>query len=329
MRLPGISFVALFLFASVGRAAPFKPSDVSAAAVWVAHVDVDVLRDSYILKKAVDTFPAFRDLTHARLETLKEKGGVDLSKDLHGVTVYGKDADKRHSAMIVYADVNRQLMIDKANKTKDHKVTRHGDYEIHSWRMSIYGKSHMAAGAFFKSNVIVYATTPEGVAGALDVLGGKIAALANDSPLARSARPGTTLLARSKDVNPHTPCPVLAQAASFRVAMGERNSMSFFRANIAMKSHDAAEETNKVFEGLSALVALRDGSDADVMKLVHGLKTTVEGDTLKVRWDAAGADVWTVIEKQGRQFAEHMGNHGRSNKSGKGSQGKNSLDDDF
>ncbi len=75
-----------------------------------------------------------------------------------------------------------------------------------------------------------------------------------------------------------------------------------------------AAQFKAINDGFKALAALRFSGDADVMKLIDGLKTTVSGDTLLVRWEASAADVWKVIEKIGKKAAEHFQQHGGTGK---------------
>ena len=104
---------------------------------------------------------------------IRDKAGVDLRKDLHGVTLYGPDADKKHAVAIVFATVNKKLLIEKAQKASDHKVTRRGGIEIHSWTAKHFGKTEPAASAFYKDDAMVFAANVDGVSKAIDVLSGK------------------------------------------------------------------------------------------------------------------------------------------------------------
>ena len=53
------------------------------------------------------------------------------------------------------------------------------------------------------------------------------------------------------------------------------------------------------------------------MKLVNGLKTTVNGNTVRIRWEASADDVWTVVEKVAKKIAEHVKNAKAGNAGGK------------
>src|SRR5208283_2434536 len=145
MKRFAATFAALALLAAVGQAAPLDSKNVSADAKWVVHVDVDAVRDSQVVQKAFDTCPMLKD-SGKHFEILREKIGLDLRTDLHGITLYGRDTEKTHGVAIVFATVNQKLLLEKAEKATDHKVTKHGSIDIHSWTQKGGRKTHTAAG---------------------------------------------------------------------------------------------------------------------------------------------------------------------------------------
>lgn len=307
MKLFASTFAALALFAAVGQAAPFDSKNVAADAKWVVHVDVDAVHDSLVVKKAFETCPLLKNDSGKHFDKIIEKFGVDLRKDLHGMTLYGRDTDKTHGVAIVFAKVNQKLLLDKAAHATDHKATKHGEIDIHSWTQKCGPKPHTAAGAFYKPDVLVFAASVEGVAAAIDVLDGKSHGITDPkSPLGGHVYSGSIFLARAIAIRPETRCPVLKQAASFRVALGEHDGKSFYRAKLVMKSPEAAAQLKAINDGFQAMGSLKFSGDADVMKLIDGLQAKVEGSTVRIRWDASADDVWTVAEKLAKKAAEHF-----------------------
>ncbi|MEI8375081.1 MAG: hypothetical protein WCJ35_19845 [Planctomycetota bacterium] len=307
MKLFASTFAALALLAAVGQAAPFDSKNVAADAKWVVHVDVDAVHDSLVVKKAFETCPLLKNDSGKHFDKIIEKFGVDPRKDLHGMTLYGRDTDKTHGVAIVFAKVNQKLLLEKAAHATDHKVAKHGEIDIHSWTQKCGPKTHTAAGAFYKPDVLVFAASVEGVAAAIDVLDGKSPGITDlKSPLGGHVYSGSILLARAIAIRPETRCPVLKQAESFRVALGEHDGQSFYRAKLVMKSREAASQVKAINDGFQAMVSLKFSGDADVMKLIDGLQATVKGSTVRIRWDASADDVWTVAEKLAKKAAEHF-----------------------
>jgi hypothetical protein len=307
MKLSAATFAALALLAVVGQAAPLDSKNVAADAKWVVHVDVDAVRDSLVVKKAFETCPLLKNESGRHFDKIRERVGVDLRKDLHGITLYGRDTDKTHGVAIVFATVNQKLLLEKAEKATDHKVTKHGNIDIHSWTQKCGPKAHVAAGAFYKPDVLVFAASVEGVAAAIDVLSGKSPGITDPkSPLGGDVHAGSSILVRAIAIRPETRCTILKQAQSFRVSLGEHDGKSFYHASLVMKSPEAAAQVQAINDGLKAFAALKFSGDVDVMKLVNGLKATAKDNTVQVRWEASADDVWTVVDKIAKKAVEHM-----------------------
>jgi hypothetical protein len=285
--------------ASVASAEPLDLGRVPAKAVWMMHADMDAARESTVVKRMVER--AMKK--HPQLETMLGMGskmmGMDPRKDLHDVTVYGLDTDKKNAVMVVHADANREFLEKMVEKARDHETTKHRDYTLHQWTHKGWkGRAgETVVGAFFKDDVMVFARSADRVEMALDVLDGKVESVDGDSPLAGRTRPGSILVGRAVAIDPDTKCPVLKQGRGYRVAMGENEGESFYRARLEMDSEEAARQAEAVTEGFVALGKLRFGDEPQVMKLIDGVETTTSGSTSSIAWNAKADDVWTVAEK--------------------------------
>ena len=144
---------------------------------------------------------------------------------------------------------------------------------------------------------------------ALDVLARESPGITGrDSLLAGRTLPGSILIVRAAAVDPKTPFAVLKQTDLFRIALGENNGQSFYRARLNMKSTEAVAQVKTIAEGFR--VSLNKGIDPEALKLIDGLKVAGEGKTLNVTWNAKADDVWAAIEKGVQKMREHMQKRG-------------------
>ena len=95
-------FCALGLAASTTLAGPLNRADVSAQAVWVAHIDCDTLRPTTLgqylvteLEKpdATTKFAAFQSIF-----------SFDPRKQLHGITLYDAGSTPEDGVLLLYVD---------------------------------------------------------------------------------------------------------------------------------------------------------------------------------------------------------------------------------
>ena len=306
-------FAAAMLVSAATRisAAPLDLAAVPADAKWLMHFDMDAARDSVVVQRAWERMLKMHPHAGGMMDMVSRMAGMDPRKDLRDATAYGLDTDKRNGVMIVRAKANREFLTRMVEKAADHKTMKHGEHTLHAWTHKRGRHSGPVVGAFHKDDVMVFARTEAGVTRALDVLDGRQAAVTGDGPLAGRVRPGSIVVARASAVDPDTKCPVLKQGEGFRVALGEHEGKSFYRARLEMASPTAADAAEDVVAGFTALGRLRWGGEADAMKLVEGVKTVVEGDTCTISWDADAEGVWKVVERAADAWEKrHRGRRG-------------------
>ncbi len=305
----GLALAAGLGFVAAARAEPLNLAQVSGDAKWVGHLDVDALRASTVVNKAWKKGLEIRKDAQARLDKLREKIGMDITKDVHGVTAYGKEPGKETGVLIVHAKLDQKFLLDKAEKAPDHKVEKFGAYDLHSWTAKHHGKTRTVWGAFYKSDRLVFASGMDELKDALQVLEGKSPG-AGDSPLHGDVKPGTTLLFRATGLRKFDlskKCPFAKYVEAFRFSMGENDGKSFFSAKVVAKNEEAAEDLGEVVEGFKALADLHVGDDAKAKKLVDALHVTTHGKALSIHWTASANEVWNMVEKHAKWLAEHHG----------------------
>ena len=280
-------------------AAPLDPAVVPGDAVWLMHLDMDAARASTVMKRVHDRVLAMHPHAGTMFEMAAKMTGSDPRKDLAGVTVFGFDTNKRNAVMVVRGRANREFLTRMVEKAPDHRTMEHQGRTLHSWthKRGHGGHAETLVGGFFADDVIVIARSEAHVKNAFDVLDGKQPAVAADSPLAGRVRPGSILVARAAAVNPDTKCPVLRQGKAFRVALGEHEGTSFYRARLAMDSSGAAGNVEGVVKGFVSLVMLRWGEQESVKAMAAAVQTAVEGDTCDIAWDGSAEEVWKIFSK--------------------------------
>jgi hypothetical protein len=316
MRIWGIGAVLALGMAATAAAGPVDFKQVSAAAKWVVHFDVDAMRQSTLVQrtyeKCVGSFPN----AEARLrETtdLVEHLGIDLSRDLHGLTAYGMKVGELDGVFLVDANVDQKMLLEKADQAPDHKVTSHGAYQIHSW-IDAQGKKHEhpMAGAFYKSSVLVFAPTAEQVAAALDVLDGKSPALAAaPSPLAAAAPAGTMLLIRAiglADAKLPWKSPLVTKSETLAIAIGEQDSKTLAEAALATKSPQTAEQVKSIIDGARSMAELQHGDDPDAVKVMKMFKVSMAGKAVKIEFSGPVDEVWGAMDKAIDEVIKHRKN---------------------
>jgi hypothetical protein len=305
MRVWGVASAIVLGVAAAASAGPLELKQVSAEATWIVHFDVDAMRESTLVQrvyhKCVENWPAVQ--RHLREVTdLVDHLGIDLTKDLHGLTAYGMKAGDPDGVFIVDANVDQKMLLEKADQAPEHQTAQHGTYVVHSW-IDAQGRKHEhpMSGTIYKANTLIFAPTVELVKLALDVLDGKSPAAAGKaSPLAAQIPAGTLIVVRASglaDARLRWKSPLLTQSETFGVMIGEREGKVSFEGRLTARSKEIAEKAKAVVDGARAMAELHHGQDANAMKVVNRLKASVADKTLCVEFSAPVDEFWAQAEK--------------------------------
>ena len=89
------------------------------------------------------------------------------------------------------------------------------------------------------------------------------------------------------------------------MTIGERDGKVLFDGTLIAKSKETADKAKAVVEGARAMAELHHGQEAEAMKLIKALKTTVADKTLSVEFSAPVDEFWTQAEKAVQKAIEH------------------------
>jgi hypothetical protein len=310
MRIWVIAAAVVLGFAGFARADALDLKEVAGDAKWAAHLDVDAMRAASVVVKAHDLAMEKCPPAHLLLEAVKSRIGMDPRTDVRSVTIYGKQIGQPEHVLIIDANFNQTLLLEKAKSAPDHKVTTYGSYELHSWVQN-KGKhhEHPVTGVFYKPTVLVIGPCVDQVKAALDVLDGKAAnQSAAGAPLAGEVPAGAILVVRAVGIDSaKVPChsPLIKQSESLRLALGENQGESFLSGCLQTKCPIVADQVKTVIEGGRALALLQHGYDEDSVKLINSMKVAVKDKAVTVEFRAPADDVWKQAVKVAKEIIQH------------------------
>jgi len=302
------SVLAAIICLAAGRAVRSAPPDFAQApadAVWVVHADFDALHKSTVYRNFMATVLPRCKLLADHAAKINEQLGMDLSKDLHGMTVFGPKLSQHKATLVMRADWDLQTFRRKLALAKDHAVSTSGGYEIHRFTRENHGQVRTLAGACWQPGTFVFAQTPDEVRSGLDVLDGHRPHIAGrGSPLAAEVPPGTVFLARMIEVGDSLPVesPLLKQTEQIELACGENAGEFFFRGKLVAKDAAAAQQVKKVLDGFLAMARMQASTDADSLKLLDRLELRVEARTVLLDFHVAAADLAVQLEKMVEEY---------------------------
>jgi len=313
-----LAVAVLFGLVAVVRAEPLDLKQVSAEAKWAAHLDIDALHASGLFQKARAQMLKEHPEAEKHLAMCREMWNFDPCKDLHGITIYGRQLKKDTGVAIVRAKVDRKKLVEKAKAAPDHRLSTYGKYELHSW-IHAKGSKHerSMAGAFYTSEVIVFGGSAEEVMAALDVLDGTKPNFAAKAPKLCGAIPKGAILvggvAGLGDANLPCKCPLAKQVDLLMFDIGEYQGQVFVDGTVMAKTATVAQQMKTVAEGALALAALMHNNDADTVKLIGAAQVTVADKAVSLKWSASVDAAWAQLQKciaKAKAMHKDWGHHG-------------------
>ena len=313
-RICVIAATVLLGWAGVAHAGPLELKNVPANAKWVAHVDFDAAHSSPVvqamLKQVAKDWPGAAE----RVGKFCHKVGLDDCKDLHAATAYGTTLERHKGVLILQAKWNAKALQEKAEKAPDHKTSKYGKYEIHTWTAHKGSKhAHQVAGTLYKPDVLVLASSPESLTAAINALDGKAASLAGkQSPLADKVSPGAIVVARAVDLKDSPAAkmhPVLQLVKSFAYEEGEHDGRWFGNLAVAADSKPVAGQLAKVFEGYNAWLSLHGHKSPWFVDLINKVKVSSDGKVVKATFQEPAGTLVALMPKMSEVLQEHLKLH--------------------
>src|SRR5690349_9657899 len=138
-----VPLVALFLAGGWQRPAYAGPADakhVAADAKWFIHLDFEAAKKTELYAQVLEVAKAQFPLEET-VNQLKGLIGVNPLTDITGVTVYNTSFKKDVAAVLIYAKVDRALLLQAIAQNPDYKEVEYGKYTLNQWTDNNDGKT--------------------------------------------------------------------------------------------------------------------------------------------------------------------------------------------
>ena len=320
MRIRLVLAVAVVLgLASLVQADPVNLQQIAADAKWAAHLDVDALMASDVPQKARQLLLEKHPEAEQHLAMVCSVWNFDPRTDLHGITIYSAKIKRKTGVAIVHANVDQELLLEKAQQAPNHQATTYGKYELHTWDHGIGSKHERAmTGVFYSPDVMVFGASPEEVKAALDVLDGtKPNISSKESGLTLSIPPGAVLVAGAIGLTEtDLPCksPLAKKTDAVVLAIGGDQGDVYLVGQLIAKEAEVAQQVKTVLDGGLALAAISKSDDPKALKLIQAVNVTASDKTVNLEWRAPVDEVWAGVQKavaEAEKARKHWKKHGK------------------
>ena len=173
-----------------GIAGPPHFAQVPADVNWLVHADIDALRNSTVFQHVFKTAATRWKSLPANLDKVNQQFGLDLAKDLHGMTVFGPPSSQQNAVLVMRADWAAETFRQKLCTRPAPRGGGGRPLRDSSFRRKRPRPGQPVAAALWKPGTFVFGQAADDAKFSLEVLDGKRPGLSGASPLAAKCRTG-------------------------------------------------------------------------------------------------------------------------------------------
>jgi hypothetical protein len=254
-------------------AEPANAKHIAADAKWYLHLDFEAAKQTAIYAQVLEIVKAQFPLEDT-VAQLKQFIGVNPLTDITGVTVYNNSFEKDVAAVLIYAKVDRALLLQAIAQNPDYKEVEYGKHTLNQWTDNNDGKTKV--GCFYGDGVIMMADKMDTLKMAVDVMDGSKPA---GSVLLKEPAKGAFLyasadLAQSDDKNVSQ---LLSNSEAATAYVGERDGNFVVSLNLTAKTADQAAQLKSVLDGVKAFGQLGARELPTAANLISKVQIAVDG----------------------------------------------------
>lgn len=307
MRLrTGLIHAATALAAISLQAAPLPSERIGAGAKWVAHIDMDRLRNTQVGQYVLDQI--LKNGSTPNLAALQAVLGTASRETLSSVTLYGTDVRPENTVTLIKGTFERGRIEALAQAAEGHLEAPYGAHMLHSWIDRGHGGVRMFGCLTPDGTVVVAGETS--IKRALDVLDGKTPAAAPESWKAMAAGLAAPFLVISADMqgltNANPRAAMLTQASTAYLAVAETGDRVEGRIGVGAATDEAATQIESATRGLVAMGVLGQAQRPALARLAGATTVSRKGSQVEVQMAYPVADLIDGL----KTMAEHAAQGG-------------------
>lgn len=301
-----LSCVLLLTTAGAGGAlaGPLNKRVVSGDATWVIHVDVEAAVASTLGRAALE-----EDEAKQGLRELRSEFGVDLIRDIKGITLWGHEAEGEDAVVVVHTSAVVDDVLAKFREEAGIEEVEAGGYEILKWSdgdETHYG--HVRKTRQGDDRMVFIARSEDDLVLGLEVADGEEPSAASENAVIKD-KPGEGAIVFVSIPQISTLVPghaleeipaIFGKIQGLRLEAGERGDEMFVDAAVIAATSEDAATVQQLAQGALAFCKLAGSSEPEVAefaKFAEKIRIGAEDRTVTFRIRCGTDEVREVIAK--------------------------------
>ncbi len=242
--------IFVFVLPAALKAGSLQTSMIPENTRWLLHLDMQKFSATQVCKALLGVDTKFAKAN----KEIAEKIGIDLLKDIYGITIFGTENGKENAVVCCAGKLNKTHILALLAKADKHKEIPFGKYTIHNWDGSQFG-------VFADDNLLLAAKSESALKDTLDVLARKKKDMSKTKLMSYLKDvPGDVFFEIVVDnisslVGEHKPAILQKTGMALFLAL-EKNDYLKLKLKMAADTVDTAKNIEQIARGLIAMVKL-------------------------------------------------------------------------
>lgn len=271
----------IFVLPTATRAGSLQTSMIPENTRWLLHLDMQKFSATEVCKALLGANGKFSQAN----QQISEKLGIDLLKDIYGITIFGAEKGKENAVVCCAGKLNKSYILSLLTKANNHKEIPFGKYTIHNWKDSQFG-------VFANDNLLLAAKSEDALKDALDVLARKKKDIGGTKLMTYLKEvPGDVFFEIVVDnisslVGEHKPAILQKTGMALFLAL-EKNDNLKLKLKMTTDTVDTAKNIEQIVRGLIAMAKLHQEEKAGTAEkprwqILENLQIQVNGNILEM-----------------------------------------------
>jgi len=290
---------AVLILSSSGLAAPLNQLHVAAEAKWVIHVDFDAFGESEIWRLVSQEID---ERGQKKIDAITNLLGIDLTKDIYGVTICGTDSEEKNAVVMIYGRFDKEKLLMLLALNDAYAESEYNGQKLYHWLDENDNKQKV--GIFAADDMIVISQSEQAVQNTVDLLSDQSNSLANkdDAPLSGlfEATDGAIMVMAADGLselhkdNRHAA--ILQNSETMVVVVGEDDGDVYMRVDLIAKTNDAAIQIERMLVGIKSFVELKLADDPEIMSVLQAFTLERNENQLSLTFQYSSATLFEMIK---------------------------------
>lgn len=307
MRKFATPFLAICL-TTLPALAGVDRSIIPADAQWLLQLDLQAALNSQLFSALQEREPDLDFANNSDLAEVRERLGIDPTRDIESLTVYGLSHDPEAVVVMFHTTAAVEQALTRLSALAPRKSIEIDGLDISRWSDPDGGDavySYVARHADSDQRIVLVSPDANDLVIGIEALRGESATLADsDSRLALHASAGAILhvsasgrLAQWADFEPANNIARLVRSAD--VELGESGSSVYLHVRVDTGSSADATRVAQILQGAMALASLASEMEQDVkalLPILQGLEFEADGPLLTIHFEQDTDGLMALID---------------------------------